>query len=123
MIRGVPKVAALGLVLAFALAGCDGVAGPQGPKGDPGPPGAAGPAGPAGPKGDAGPAGAAGAAGTRLRQIACDRASCACDPNEFVVTVFCPLGSLAPVRANEREGVCRRDGSSVPPEALVCAAK
>ncbi|RAI38290.1 hypothetical protein [Rhodoplanes roseus] len=116
--RGFLTTAILGLSL--ALAGCEMATGPQGPKGDAGPPG---PAGAAGPKGDTGPAGPAGPAGTKIRQVQCDRASCACDPNEFVVTVFCPLGSLAPVRANEREGVCRRDGASLTPEALICAAK
>lgn len=97
----------LGLIAAFALAGC--FEGPQGPAGPPGPqgqagaagpsgaPGPAGPPGPAGAQGPAGPPGPAGSAGLHvMRQDACSNSSCQfiCSPGETLVSVTCPGATI-----------------------------
>ena len=77
-----------------------GVAGPAGPVGAVGPVGPAGaigaigPAGPAGPIGPAGPAGPASKTETTLRSVEVSGAA-TCEPNETLVSVFCPAGGAA----------------------------
>ncbi len=91
---------------ALMLAGCGkapgpkGDAGPQGPAGPqgaqglqgvPGSQGQQGPQGPQGPQGAPGAKGEAGPAGVSLRSVQADGAV-SCDPNETLVSVFCPGG-------------------------------